>query len=49
MPHRREAGEQGLSGRGLLLVDRLTDVWGVEARGGGKCLWCEFVVPEERD
>ncbi|PZH06922.1 protein phosphatase [Streptomyces sp. NTH33] len=48
LPHRRDPGEQGLSGRGLLLVDRLTDVWGVEARGGGKCLWCEFVVPEER-
>jgi anti-sigma regulatory factor (Ser/Thr protein kinase) len=46
LPRRREPGEQGVSGRGLLLVDRLTDVWGVEARGGGKCLWCEFVVPE---
>lgn len=46
LPRRREAGESGVSGRGLLLVDRLTDVWGVEARGGGKCVWCEFVVPE---
>ncbi|MFE9768749.1 SpoIIE family protein phosphatase [Streptomyces sp. NPDC005808] len=48
LPRRREAGESGVSGRGLLLVDRLTDVWGVEARGGGKCVWCEFTV-EERD
>jgi serine phosphatase RsbU (regulator of sigma subunit)/anti-sigma regulatory factor (Ser/Thr protein kinase) len=47
LPRRREPGEQGVSGRGLLLVDRLTDVWGVEARGGGKCLWCEFVVPDD--
>ncbi|GAA5029822.1 SpoIIE family protein phosphatase [Streptomyces siamensis] len=46
LPRRREAGESGVSGRGLLLVDRLTDVWGVEARGGGKCVWCEFVVPD---
>jgi serine phosphatase RsbU (regulator of sigma subunit)/anti-sigma regulatory factor (Ser/Thr protein kinase) len=46
LPRRREAGESGVSGRGLLLVDRLTDVWGVEARGGGKCVWCEFIVPE---
>ncbi|MFF4249695.1 SpoIIE family protein phosphatase [Streptomyces sp. NPDC001663] len=46
LPRRREAGEQGVSGRGLLLVDLLTDVWGVEARGGGKCVWCEFVVRE---
>ncbi|MER5211890.1 SpoIIE family protein phosphatase [Streptomyces sp. NPDC002838] len=46
LPRRREAGESGVSGRGLLLVDLLADVWGVEARGGGKCVWCEFVVPE---
>jgi serine phosphatase RsbU (regulator of sigma subunit)/anti-sigma regulatory factor (Ser/Thr protein kinase) len=46
LPRRREAGESGVSGRGLLLVDRLADVWGVEARGGGKCVWCEFLVPD---
>lgn len=46
LPRRREAGESGVSGRGLLLVDLLSDVWGVEARGGGKCVWCEFVVRE---
>ncbi|MFJ9630801.1 SpoIIE family protein phosphatase [Streptomyces sp. NPDC101175] len=45
LPRRREAGEDGVSGRGLLLVDLLTDVWGVEARGSGKCVWCEFLVP----
>ncbi|WP_255945929.1 SpoIIE family protein phosphatase [Streptomyces odontomachi] len=45
LPRRREAGESGLSGRGLLLVDRLADVWGVESRGSGKCVWGEFVVP----
>ncbi|MEU8590835.1 SpoIIE family protein phosphatase [Streptomyces sp. NPDC048664] len=45
LPRRREAGESGVSGRGLLLVDRLADVWGVEARGGGKVVWCEFMVP----
>ncbi|MCI3278022.1 SpoIIE family protein phosphatase [Streptomyces cylindrosporus] len=44
LPRRREAGEQGVSGRGLMLVDLLADVWGVEARGGGKCVWCEFVA-----
>ncbi|MCI3245920.1 MULTISPECIES: SpoIIE family protein phosphatase [Streptomyces] len=47
LPRRREAGESGVSGRGLLLVDLLSDAWGVEARGGGKCVWCEFVVPED--
>ncbi|MER5437389.1 SpoIIE family protein phosphatase [Streptomyces sp. NPDC002790] len=45
LPRRREAGEDGVSGRGLFLVDQLADVWGVEARGAGKCVWCEFVVP----
>ncbi|MEH0581496.1 MULTISPECIES: SpoIIE family protein phosphatase [Streptomyces] len=48
LPRRREAGVSGVSGRGLLLVDLLTDAWGVEARGGGKCVWCEFVVREPR-
>ncbi|MFJ9038939.1 SpoIIE family protein phosphatase [Streptomyces sp. NPDC102406] len=48
LPRRRDAGEAGVSGRGLFLVDRLADVWGVEARGGGKCVWCEFVVPAPR-
>ncbi|MFE4665043.1 SpoIIE family protein phosphatase [Streptomyces sp. NPDC056716] len=45
LPRRREPGTSGVSGRGLMLVDLLADVWGVEARGGGKCVWCEFVVP----
>ncbi|MFF0746011.1 SpoIIE family protein phosphatase [Streptomyces sp. NPDC004111] len=45
LPRRREAGESAVSGRGLLLVDRLADVWGVEPRGQGKALWCEFTVP----
>ncbi|MBC2874154.1 MULTISPECIES: SpoIIE family protein phosphatase [Streptomyces] len=42
LPRRREPGESGVSGRGLLLVDRLADVWGVESRGSGKSVWCEF-------
>ncbi|MGW0364053.1 SpoIIE family protein phosphatase [Streptomyces sp. NPDC002990] len=44
LPRRREAGESGVSGRGLMLVDRLADVWGVESRGSGKSVWCEFVM-----
>ncbi|MEU9478895.1 SpoIIE family protein phosphatase [Streptomyces sp. NPDC048191] len=42
LPRRLDAGEDGVSGRGLLLVERLADAWGVEARGGGKAVWCEF-------
>ncbi|MYU35779.1 SpoIIE family protein phosphatase [Streptomyces sp. SID8358] len=48
LPRRRDAEESGVSGRGLMLVDLLADVWGVEARGGGKCVWCEFAVVEHR-
>ncbi|MFJ6656500.1 SpoIIE family protein phosphatase [Streptomyces sp. NPDC091377] len=48
LPRRREAGVAGVSGRGLMLVDLLADGWGVEARGGGKCVWCEFDVPVRR-
>lgn len=49
LPRRREAGDWAVSGRGLLLVDQLADAWGVEPRGGGKCVWCEFAVtaPEQ--
>lgn len=46
LPRRRDAGESGVSGRGLMLVDRLAEVWGVESRGSGKCVWCEFLIPE---
>ncbi|MCX2923379.1 SpoIIE family protein phosphatase [Streptomyces sp. NEAU-W12] len=49
LPRRREAGESGVSGRGLLLVETLADEWGVEARGGGKCVWCEFSVTRAFD
>lgn len=42
LPHRREPGEAGVSGRGLLLVDQLADLWGVEPRGNDKCVWAEF-------
>ncbi|MER5491450.1 SpoIIE family protein phosphatase [Streptomyces sp. NPDC002490] len=45
LPRRRDAGAEDASGRGLLLVDRLADVWGVESRGGGKSVWTEFAVP----
>ncbi|MFE9257959.1 SpoIIE family protein phosphatase [Streptomyces sp. NPDC006879] len=44
LPRRRQADDWGTSGRGLLLVDRLAADWGVQARGGGKSVWCEFEV-----
>lgn len=46
-PQLREPADSSLSGRGLLLVDQLADVWGVESRGTGKCVWCEFLNPPD--
>ncbi|MFR9675567.1 SpoIIE family protein phosphatase [Streptomyces sp. TR06-5] len=45
LPQVRHPGGSGLSGRGLLLVDRLSDTWDVESRGTGKAVWCEFLTP----
>ncbi|MDT0380376.1 SpoIIE family protein phosphatase [Streptomyces sp. DSM 42041] len=44
VPQVMHPGASSISGRGLLLVDHLADVWGVEARGTGKAIWCEFVA-----
>ncbi|NJQ00234.1 ATP-binding SpoIIE family protein phosphatase [Streptomyces zingiberis] len=44
-PRRREPGDAGTSGRGLMLVELLSDDWGVESRGQGKSVWCEFRLP----
>ncbi|MFP1627947.1 SpoIIE family protein phosphatase [Streptomyces sp. 5K101] len=46
LPRRRDAGESAVSGRGLMLVERLAESWGVESRGSGKCVWCEFIIPD---
>ncbi|MER6850990.1 SpoIIE family protein phosphatase [Streptomyces flaveolus] len=48
LPRRRDPGDCGVSGRGLRLVDTLADAWGVEARGSGKVVWAEFVMPHGR-
>lgn len=45
-PRRRTPGEAATSGRGLLLLDALSSRWGVEPRGEGKAVWCEFGPPE---
>jgi serine phosphatase RsbU (regulator of sigma subunit)/anti-sigma regulatory factor (Ser/Thr protein kinase) len=41
-PRRRSPGEAATSGRGLLMIDALAVNWGVEPRGDGKAVWCEF-------
>jgi anti-sigma regulatory factor (Ser/Thr protein kinase) len=37
-------GEQGTSGRGLLLVEALAHSWGIEAGETGKVVWFELEV-----
>ena len=42
-PLRREAGPQDGSGRGMLLVDVISDRWGVQTRPGeGKAVWFQL-------
>ncbi|MFK8909042.1 SpoIIE family protein phosphatase [Streptomyces sp. YS-3] len=47
-PRRRTPGEAATSGRGLLLIEAVSARWGVEPRGDGKAVWCEFVPQDAR-
>lgn len=38
-------GANGLSGRGLLLLDALASAWGVRPCGCGKVVWFEISAP----
>ncbi|MFC1436914.1 SpoIIE family protein phosphatase [Streptacidiphilus sp. N1-10] len=42
LAHRRSPGEMASSGRGLILLELLSDRWGMEPRGEGKCIWFEL-------
>ncbi|WP_371670218.1 SpoIIE family protein phosphatase [Streptomyces sp. NBC_00289] len=42
LPHKRRPGELASSGRGLVLIEMLADVWGVDPRGEGKSIWFEL-------
>jgi anti-sigma regulatory factor (Ser/Thr protein kinase) len=45
-PTRRRPRSDSVRGRGLLIVDALTDRWGVrDADGGRKTVWAELPVP----
>ncbi|MFC7218033.1 SpoIIE family protein phosphatase [Streptomyces polyrhachis] len=47
LPHRRHPGELASSGRGVLLLEALSNAWGVEPRGLGKSIWFEMYEGEE--
>ncbi|MGW6707555.1 SpoIIE family protein phosphatase [Streptomyces sp. NPDC054956] len=42
LPHKRHPGEMASSGRGVLLLEMLADLWGVDPRGEGKSTWFEL-------
>ena len=43
-PRPRKAEPDAIGGRGLLLVEALSDRWGVETRSDGKVVWAEVTV-----
>lgn len=46
VPECRTPDDSSDTGRGLLLVSKLADVWGVEGMGLTKIVWAEFVVEQ---
>ncbi|MFD5946222.1 SpoIIE family protein phosphatase [Streptomyces collinus] len=42
LPHKRRPGELASSGRGLVLIELLAHIWGVDPRGQGKSIWFEL-------
>ena len=44
LPSQRLPNLEAETGRGLILLDRLANRWGVAAHGGGKCIWFELFV-----
>jgi len=42
LPVRAQAGVDDISGRGLAIVEALSDTWGVRVTACAKTVWCEF-------
>ena len=45
-PRPRSAAPQDFGGRGMLILDRLCDRWGVERHGTGKTIWAEMLLTD---
>ena len=43
-PVLRQPGRTDLSGRGVMLIDRLSTDWGVEHHGGAKTVWFDIAI-----
>jgi anti-sigma regulatory factor (Ser/Thr protein kinase) len=46
LPRVRDYGPDAITGRGMLLVDRLARRWGVDTGTSGKCVWFEMDTTE---
>ncbi|WP_328377076.1 ATP-binding protein [Streptomyces sp. NBC_00440] len=44
LPKVQEAGEESVTGRGLMLIDELADRWDTDVRRWGKVVWAELHV-----
>jgi anti-sigma regulatory factor (Ser/Thr protein kinase) len=42
-PRLRDYGPEAVTGRGLVIVDRIAARWGVDPSDDGKCVWFEIV------
>jgi anti-sigma regulatory factor (Ser/Thr protein kinase) len=45
LPALRAPSPDDTSGRGLLIVEELSDRWGVRVTNHGKTVWCEVAIP----
>lgn len=45
IPLRLQRNHEGMTGRGMAVVESLTSAWGVEPAGGGKLVWAELGRP----
>jgi anti-sigma regulatory factor (Ser/Thr protein kinase) len=44
LPALRHPDETSIRGRGMLIVQRCSDRWGIDSRPGGKTVWCELAL-----
>lgn len=47
LPRVRQHAQQATTGRGLRLVEELSERWGVDELEGGKAVWAELAPPDE--
>jgi hypothetical protein len=45
LPVMQDVPSDGLSGRGLRLVEAIATCWGARQRVDGKVVWCEQAIP----